>query len=502
MSSKLSIGQKFFSHGGIYAVSQFANRGIGLILIPLYAHLLTKEEFGIISLLAVTGAVFVALFFQGQNAAWFRLRFDRKSKEDLRRFESTVFYYLVTSGLFVLCLISFFGDEVARIISSDLPYFPLIFLTAVSSFSAIFSMLFLAKVQAEQRPLAYAVFSFIKTGSTLLTVVLFVAGLKMGALGKIGAEAFVSFIMAVVAIILIRPGGIQQFSKPIMKRCLTYGLPLVPHALLGHLNTITGRLLITHYLGFATTGVYSMGHQIAALGSVLGNSLNQAFAPLFIREVKNSEKLLADGKVESAKQTLQKVSDLGLLMVTASSCIALFLTGFVREVLIILTTPSYNDSWMVVAPVAASTVAHVTYFVSTHSIAFKIKGVRLMPLITFLTILTNLGTNILLLPRIGFMGSAWAMLASSIVMALSAFLIGRHFVRLPYHFSRWFGVYLFTGLGLFTLFFFDSEFDSLLPRLLAKLAVVAISCLFVMKSAHLSIHNFINLYKNLTVHKK
>ena len=72
---------------------------------------------------------------------------------------------------------------------------------------------------------------------------------------------------------------------------------------------------------------------------------------------------------------------------------------------------------------------------------------------TFIACALNICLNIILIPKIGFVGSAWATLACYFCMTVSSFIIGRKYFPIPYDLKR-----IFTYLGLSLLFYQISSY--------------------------------------------
>lgn len=311
------------------------------------------------------------------------------------------------------------------------------------------------------------------------------------------SDAIIAVTSAVVALWLLRPGGPRMVSAAKLKRSLGYSLPMVPHSLITQINSLAGRFLINRYLGLAATGVYSMGHQIGNIGTVVGTALNQAYSPLFMREVKKHEKLLAAGDAQEAQRMLQNVSNVALIMVATSVGLAFMLTGYAREMLIIFTTPAYYDCWRITVIISAASVVRVSYYAISQVLIYSVRGVRMLPMISGAAMLTNVGMNMLLLPRLGYIGSAWAALSADTVMATMAFFIGRHFMVLPYRMGRWLGVYVSAVIGLLSLHYLDEYTAALALRVPAKTAVITVMGLAAMRSANLSPRDFLSFARSL-----
>lgn len=476
-----SSAVRLFFHGGIYTLSRFANVALGVVLLPLYAHHLGTDGFGTISLMATVGGFLGLLIVQGLPGAWFRLRFDEADANGVRVFETTIVWYIIASGLGIVGLISLLGEPISRLVTPGIPYLPLGLLTASAAFANAFPALYERKLQVEERPVAFGVFNLSRTIGSAALVVLFVVGLGRGARGAIEATTLAAFLNAVVSLVMIRPGSWRMVSKPRLGRSLGYGLPLVPHSLAGLINDLIDRILVNRMLGLSAVGVYSMGYRVASMGQMVATSLNQAFGPIFIRVLNDSESARRDGDTRKADAELRRVGRLGLLTVTGAGCLVLALTAIARETLLVLATPAFQDSWKVVAPVGAGVIAWACYFPFSQAILYNPARVRWLMWTTGLAALVNVGANFVLIPRMGIMGAAYATLLSDIVLALVAYVFARNSTHIPYERVRWLGTLASLALGLTGLWLMDARMEQLVLRLAAKLTWAALTALIALR---------------------
>lgn len=474
--SGLSIGQRLFAHGGVYTASRFINQGMGFFLIPIYARYLGDEGYGIVNLVAPAGAFFTLVVLQGLHAAWFRLRFDYHDAQSLRRFESTVLWYICLSIVVGLGLAVIFGESLAHVFTPGVPFYPFGFLTILAGSAAVFAELYERKAQAEERPVAFTLFSGFRTLLMFLAIIFFVVVLKRGARGQIEAGVVIGILFGCASWFLIRPGSPRWFSFGILRGSLDYGLRLFPHTLALQLNQIVDRILVSLQIGLAATGVYSLGANIALVASIFAMSLNQAYAPLFLRAVTDSMNMRKHPEtVAGGREGLDSVARSGLLLVLAVGCFSLLLTAVSREAILVMATPAFGKSWTVVAPLCAGVIVYSCYFVFTHSIFFHKKEVRLMVLVSILGACVCTVGALYLIPKYQILGGAWARLASAAAMALLALRIGQKVTPIPHRWRRYALVLFALSAGLVGLWATDWYFDQWVPRVLLKLVITSIA---------------------------
>jgi O-antigen/teichoic acid export membrane protein len=479
-----STATRLFGHGGVYTLSRLLNQAVGIPVLAINARLLGVDGFGIISLMSTVGGFLGVLMVQGLQASWFRLRFDESDPAGIRSLETTIVWYLTASGVAVVALLTLLGEPIARRVTPGVEFMPLGLLTAVAAFANVYPSLFERKLQVEERSVAFGVFNLARTLVTAGLVVFFVAALRRGARGAIEATALGAVLAGIAALILIRPGWLREVSRPRLARSLSYGLPLVPHSLAGMTNDVIDRVLINRMLGLSATGIYSMGYRLAAMGQVVATSLNQAFGPIFIRALNGADKARAAGDDAAAADAMRQVGRLGLMTVACVACVVLALTAVAREVLMVLATPAFADSWQVVAVVGAGVVAWACYFPWSQSIFYNPARVRWMVVVTGAAALVNIGANLILIPKWGIMGAASATLASDVVLALMAYAFARKSAPVPYQRARWLSALVCVAAGLAGLWWLDATVDGLLPRLALKVAWAAAAALLTLRAAN------------------
>ncbi|MCK5172646.1 MAG: oligosaccharide flippase family protein, partial [Planctomycetes bacterium] len=196
---KQTLGQRMFAHGGIYALSRLIKGGISFLLIPLYAHLIGDEGYGIIELMTALGMAVSIVFLQGLPSAWFRLRFDQPDAKQLGVFEATIVWYLLASIVIGIGILSVFGERLAKVATPGVSYYPLGLLTVISAGLLAFSDLYQRKCQAEQQPIRFAVFTAMRSLLIPGSIIIGVLALGRGVQGKIEADVVSAAIIATVA---------------------------------------------------------------------------------------------------------------------------------------------------------------------------------------------------------------------------------------------------------------------------------------------------------------
>lgn len=423
--------------GGAYTAARILNQGITYLLLPLYARRLGTDGLGLAEVLLVVRSVVVVLLSQGLDSAWFRLRYEVNGPAALRRFETSVLAYLGASSVVGLALLALAWPAIARAVAPGVAFAPLGLLTAVAAVALVAGALVERRLQAEQRPLAFAAFSVGRTLVTLVSIVAFVAGLGRGVVGKIEAEAVAAAVVILAALLVLRPRGAVDRAE--IRRALAYGVPLVPHALAGLLLDQADRFLIGSLLGLNAVGVYAMGYRLASVGMVAGVAVNQAFAPAFVEGLRAAEAADRAADRGAAARARAGVSSAATAVVLTGCGIAVGVGAVAREALDLVTTAAFAGAVGVVGPVAAGLVPWTWYAVHAQSLSYRADSARCLPLVSLAALAANVGVNLLLLPVLGIAGAALATFGALVVLAAVARVLVPVDLRLPHPERRWLG---------------------------------------------------------------
>ena len=97
-----------------------------------------------------------------------------------------------------------------------------------------------------------------------------------------------------------------------------------------------------------------------------------------------------------------------------------------REILIIMTTPSFYDAYKVIPLIALSYVLYGCYHILSVGFNLK-KKTKYVPFIVGTGALTNIGLNLLLIPNYGMMGAGVVTVISYLLLPLALFGITKYY---------------------------------------------------------------------------
>lgn len=218
------------------------------------------------------------------------------------------------------------------------------------------------------------------------------------------------------------------FQWPVVRTLLIYSFPIMLTSLSGVVNQLTDRLLLRHFLpdgfypGFTSEdalSIYGNCLKLSILMALAVNSFKFAADPFFFSraEDKNSPKLLAE---------VTKWFVIVCVVLWVGISLNLDVVG------LLLRSPEYRTGLGVVPILLLANLFLGVYY--NISFWFKLSDkTKFGTLITVVGAVITIVLNILLIPKMGYMGCAWAFLMSTLVMTVLCYWLGEKHYPVPYH---------------------------------------------------------------------
>jgi len=398
------------------------------LLLPIYVTVLSTADFGAVALV-VSVAQLVATFLRmGMDGALMRMHFDSSDPARQNRLLATVASMtavVATLGALVAAALSYFFFET---LFAGLEFIPYGATAAALSFTVTFQYFPATVFRAREQPARFVAFTggaFVITATVTVVALLVLDAGVVGALA--GQLAGGIFVVAVSAVMLLRAGG-PAIDPALARGALNFGLPLVPHALAGWALNVSDRWLLSFLLPLpaaaarSAIGVYSLGYQLSYAIDLLAQSFNAAWVPFFYRY----------GATPQGPGILREMTTLTM---AAFSAIAAILAVNGTLVVTVIASPDFAEAADLIPILAPAFVAHV-FYISVVTVIFHERRTRILPLITAAAAGVNVLTNIVLIPRLGIVGAAWATLVAFLFMAVVTTIAAGRVYRLELDWLR------------------------------------------------------------------
>lgn len=275
---------KLFKQASIYTGSNILSALVPFMCMPVLTRYLTPEDYGIV---AIMGSMisfmtpFVGMNIHGAIATNYY-----HDDVDFIRFVRNCLSILVLSTIAVSIIVFIFSSPIARY-----TLFPADWLWAVIMvcFGQFLLDVQLTILQVLQKAKNYGVVQVLNAiCNTVLSIGLIVI-FSMNWEGRVWAQIITSAIFLLLTVVFFRSYGINglAFNKAYIKKALSFGVPLIPHAISGCLLTMVDRFYIANFADVATAGLFVLGAQIGQGISLLTNSFNKAYVPWLFEKLQN-----------------------------------------------------------------------------------------------------------------------------------------------------------------------------------------------------------------------
>lgn len=448
----------------IYGLSSIVGRLLNYLLVPLYTRYFIPAEYGVVTELYAYVAFLVIILTYGLETAFFR--FSQKQYDKNLVYSTSLISLVVSSILFCFLMISF-QQQIANWL--EYPNNPeyVMWFALIIGLDAISSISF-AKLREQKQAARFALIRllniFINIGLNLFFIIYcpyalenslpttdFVNSIYDPAVG-VGYIFIANLFASAVTILMLLPEMIKtswNFNTLLWKKMMVYALPLLIAGLAGITNETIDRVLLKHLLPdgidkMAEIGIYGAFYKISIIMILFIQTFRFAAEPFFFAQEKqhNSKKIYAD--------VLNYFSILAAL-------IFLLVMLYLDVVIHFVGSAFHNEKGITIVPILLMANLFLGIYYNL-SVWYKLTEKTIYgAMLAIFGALTTLLLNFILIPKIGFVGSAWATFACYFSMMVVSLFLGRKHYPIPYDLKRIFS-YIFLSFVLYKLsVFFDTN---------------------------------------------
>ncbi|MFH1619752.1 MAG: oligosaccharide flippase family protein [bacterium] len=432
----------------IYGLSTAAARFLNFLLLPFYTHYLTTSEYGIV------GAVFAYIAFlnivyqYGMDQAYMRYFSPEGSRTEVpdcvdsvrpkptefgclgrpdERFSTPFWALAATSALFSLGLAlgAPFMASAAGVGEGSSQ--AVRWAAAVLALDALVLLPF-AHLRMQHRPWFFASVRIASITVNVAANIVFVGLAGMGINGVFLAAVCASAASLLFLIPVFRENLRPFFSKSMFSAMLRFGLPLVPAGLGAMAVQVIDRPILLRMTDSATVGIYQANYRLGIIMMLAVGMFDQAWRPFFLERAGRPDA----GRLFGRVLTYFTLGGTWLVM-----ALSFFMPEFVSIKIggTHLIHQSYWPGLKVVPVVLAAYLFYGLYINFMVSIVIS-KRTDILAWTTFLGAGVNIACNLLMIPRWGMMGAAWATFLAYLAMACALYLSGRKIYPVPYEYGR------------------------------------------------------------------
>jgi O-antigen/teichoic acid export membrane protein len=396
-------------------------------------------------------------------------RYASKSDDPEKVYSTSLVSLLFTTLSFVL-LASVFRQEIANLLQyPNHPEYILWFalILGIDAFTAIP----FARLRLNNRPVKFAfiklVFIAFNIGFNLFfislcpkiisnnpdSVIRLVYSEEMG----VGYVFISNLLASAITLLLLLPEIFRMnfvFDGKLLRQMLSYGFPILIVGLTGMVNQNIDKVLLPFLIPeeqnpMFQLGVYGANYKLAVLMNMFIQAFRYAFEPFFFARSRSKD----DPKVYAT--VMKYFVIFGLL-------IFLGMVLYIDIIKVIIDT-EYHVGLKVVPIVLLANLFFGIYF--TLSLWYKLTDkTRYGAYMALVGATITLVLNIVLIPVMGYMGSAIAVFTCFLVMMILSYILGHKFYPVPYDLKRILS-YFVIAMVLYAISFYTRDLTNILKYL-------------------------------------
>ncbi len=446
----MSTLRKLAGETALYGVSSIVGRFISYLLVPLYTAYFTTKEYGVVTELYVYVAFFIIVYTYGMETAFFRFA-TKEAEEEKKIYNNSFTIILLTSLLFSTLLASMATPLVEWMHYPGKEHYIYIF-AAILALDAIVAIPF-ARLRLQNKALQFASAKLVNIGINVGLNLFFIVFCQRVADGDTlpalwpyiaiiydPANAidyiFISNLIASASLLFIlwKPLSEVKLSLDLktLKPMLIYAYPLMLMGLAGVTNEMLSRPMIKYYLpeGFyegltnqQVMGIFGACYKLSVFMALGIQAFRFASEPFFFSSAqdKNSPELFA------------RVMHWFVI----AGCITLFTISINLDIISLVFLQS-SEYWRALNVVPVLLLANLFLGIYYNlSIWFKLSDRTYYgSWISIFGAIITIVLNIILIPIMGYEGSALVTLICYVSMSVASYYLGQKHYPIPYTIIR------------------------------------------------------------------
>ncbi len=433
----MALFKKLFKQTFIYGLATVLPRILSVILVPLYVDVLLPEEYGVYASLMAFLILGNVLLSYGMETAFFR--FVTKGTTDQNVVQSTTLTSLTVSSIIFLVVTLLFRNYLAEI--SD---FKVEYVTYGLWILALDALIVLPFVwfRVNEKPMRYAVIKILNVCINLgLNLFFFLALPKLAVNSEFWgsiwnpdnkvAYIFISNLIAsAITLVMLLPLYLKigfGFNSTIWKQMMKYAVPVLIAGIAFSVNEAFDRILLKYLLpenvAEVQVGLYSACYKLGMFMTLFVMAFRLGIEPFFFNYSGES----------NAKVTYAAITK----YFTLFGCLILLVVIVYIDIFkrILIPNSQYWEALKIVPLILLANLFLGIYH--NLSVWYKVTDrTKYGAYISVFSAVVTLVLNYVLIPYIGYMGSAIATLAAYGSMMVLSYLYGRKYYDVPYDLKR------------------------------------------------------------------
>lgn len=425
-------------------------------------------------------AFLIILLTYGMETAYFR--FSNKENSDEPAVFSVVLKSIVTSSLLFIILCTVFRIPIANWLMYPNHSEYVVWFALIVGFDAI-SSIPLARLRSKQKPVRFAMVNLTNVFVNIALNLFFIAYCKVQFDGGnsnwlidtfynpeigVGYVFIANLVASIVKLLMLSPellAANKSFDKKLLYSLMIYSSPLLVAGLAGMVNETLDRILLKYILidslgekaTMSQLGIYGACYKVSIIITLFIQAFRYAAEPFFF----------AQHKASPSREIYARVMN---YFVAVCTSIFLGVMLFIDLIKYFIPNPDYWVGLQVVPILLMANVCLGIYF--NQSIWYKMTDkTSFGAYIAIGGALLTITLNLLFIPSLGYVGSAWATLIVYASMVIVSYIFGQIHFPIPYNLLKVLG---YIG-SAFIVYYIGTYLQITFPQLHWIIATVGVT---------------------------
>jgi O-antigen/teichoic acid export membrane protein len=406
-----------------------------LIFTPFYTRVLKLDPYGTLSEMYAYIMIVLVIIEFGMESGFFR---HARSEGDYRKVFSHTFGFILIMSIIWLVSVTFFSGALSTLIQyREHPEY-VIWIAWIIALDSI-ALIPFAKLRHEERALRFSILKLLNVAINVVLVFTFLWFLPILSRHGVVLPSWlynpnlgVGYVFicnlatsAIVLILLLPELRSLKFTYDgiLMRKIIRYSAPLVIVGIAGAINDSGDKIMLKFLYpdksqALAMVGEYSASYRIAILMTLFTQMFRYAFEPF----------LFSAYREKNAPETYAGVMNYFVLF-----SLVIFLGTTLYIDIIQLFIGKGSRGALAIVPIVLLGYLFLGIYYNL-SVWYKVKDLTRYAAVMAITgAVVTLILNFILVPKIGYMGSAWATMACYLLMMIFSYLWGKRIYPVPYN---------------------------------------------------------------------
>ncbi len=420
----------------VYGLGQVGGKAVNLLLVPVLTRVLVPQQFGVADLVIAYSASILLVLVFGMDGALARFFYEQPDREARIRMASSSFVFRLLTGGTAALLLVLFAEPIAGRFLGGVVYAKYLRIGAASLPFTLLVLFSYDVLRVTFQPWKFIGLNIAQTVMVAGITLYLVLGRHLGVAGALYGKLAGDACTAGLGLLLCRHNLRPRFGRAILRKMLSFGLPLVPGAIAYGVIGFVDREALQRTGSLEAVGVYAVAMKFFAVITMGVSAFNLAFGPFAYARAQDPD----------APQLYARVFALYLAIASLG---ALFVGMFAPSIVAVLATPRYAAAAGPALWLAFAAVAQGAYAVAVLGITLSLRT-SLLGGIALAAALVAWGANQLLTPAWGADGAAMSTCLAHVASSVLAYIVAqrvRPFPHRPLRLALLFGGALALGLA-------------------------------------------------------